>query len=189
MTVVRRPARWVAVTVATFTLVVGANADGQSRKPNPVQDLQLRVVDLVLRTEGIAERRSDTGPQVKIDLVADVLFAFDRADLGPEAQAVLQQTATTIRNEASGPVRIDGYTDSVGDDAYNLDLSRRRAEAVRSGLAVPLAGAGPPLTANGRGEADPVSPNANPDGSDNPEGRARNRRVTISFERRTAGGG
>jgi len=185
----RRSGRWVAVAAAALLFVGGSGAAGQEADTPRVQSLKLRVVDLVLRTEGIADRRTDTGPQVQIDLVTDVLFAFNRADLGSEAQAVLQQAATIIGNEAAGPVRIDGYTDSVGDDAYNLDLSRRRAEAVRAGLAGLPGAAGRPFVTSGFGEANPVAPNANPDGSDNPEGRARNRRVTISFQRRAAGGG
>ena len=75
---------------------------------------------------------------------------------------------------------IDGYTDSKGSPAYNLRLSRRRAAAVRTALAR-LVGRGVRFQVAGHGEANPVAANFKRDGSDNPRGRAKNRRVTISF--------
>ena len=62
-----------------------------------------------------------------------------------------------------------------------MRLSRRRAQAVA--VALRRAAAPPRLVVRGHGEADPVASNTNKDGSDNPEGRARNRRVTITFRR------
>jgi outer membrane protein OmpA-like peptidoglycan-associated protein len=78
-------------------------------------------------------------------------------------------------------VRVDGYTDSVGSDAYNLGLSRRRAAAVSAALrgAIPARLA---IQARGHGESDPVAPNTR-GADDNPAGRAKNRRVTISYGR------
>jgi outer membrane protein OmpA-like peptidoglycan-associated protein len=78
-------------------------------------------------------------------------------------------------------VKIDGYTDAVGNDAYNLDLSNRRAAAVQQALQALVGSSSVQFGSAGHGKADPVAPNANPDGSDNPAGRARNRRVTIAF--------
>ncbi len=56
-------------------------------------------------------------------------------------------------------MKIVGYTDAIGEDAFNLDLSRRRAQAVEADLKRLLAGAASQLTTDGRGEADPVAPN------------------------------
>ncbi len=78
-------------------------------------------------------------------------------------------------------MQVDGYTDSVGNDAYNRDLSQRRAASVTAALTSRLRGKPTQLRATGHGESDPVAPNANADGSDNPAGRAKNRRVTITF--------
>jgi outer membrane protein OmpA-like peptidoglycan-associated protein len=77
-------------------------------------------------------------------------------------------------------VTVTGHSDGRGDPAYNLDLSQRRAEAVRAALAEQL-GAGFAFEVAGRGEDEPVAPNENADGSDNPEGRALNRRVVIRY--------
>ena len=80
-------------------------------------------------------------------------------------------------------MRVTGYTDSRGSDAYNLGLSRRRAAAVTAALHAELGTDAPRLSTRGRGEADPVAPNAKPDGTDSPRGRARNRRVEVVFPR------
>jgi outer membrane protein OmpA-like peptidoglycan-associated protein len=80
-------------------------------------------------------------------------------------------------------VRVTGHADSKGSDAYNLGPSRRRSAAVTEALRAELGGSAPRLRASGRGEADPVAPRAKPDGTDNPRGRARNRRVEVVFPR------
>ena len=73
-------------------------------------------------------------------------------------------------------VRVEGHTDSKGSDAYNQRLSQRRAEAVvkyLSGKGIDRSR----LESTGLGEGRPIAPNQNPDGSDNPIGRAKNRRT------------
>ncbi|MGO1070194.1 OmpA family protein [Lysobacter sp. CA199] len=115
------------------------------------------------------------GHEIYVALPADTLFEFDKADLLPTAQGNLRTLAELI-GKTHGAVALKGYTDAKGDDAYNLDLSKRRADAVK----VWMIAAGVPaerLHAVGYGEADPVAPNQRPDGSDDPQGRARNRRV------------
>jgi outer membrane protein OmpA-like peptidoglycan-associated protein len=76
---------------------------------------------------------------------------------------------------------VTGHTDATGEDAYNLDLSRRRAEAVAAWLRARPELGGWTFTVAGKGEAAPVAPNSRPDGSDDPEGRARNRRVEVTI--------
>jgi len=112
-------------------------------------------------------------------LPADVLFPFNSAVLRPEAQAALSETLSQIRSVYPYPaIRVIGYTDSIGTDSVNDILSLRRAEAVKQWLA----GAGIPpgvVTAEGRGKRDPIAPNIQPNGADNPQGRAQNRRVQL----------
>jgi outer membrane protein OmpA-like peptidoglycan-associated protein len=76
-------------------------------------------------------------------------------------------------------VTITGHTDNVGDDAGNLTLSQQRAEAVKTALAE-HAGPSLVLEVDAKGEAEPVAPN-DIEGRDNPDGRARNRRVTVTY--------
>ncbi|CAN5312223.1 hypothetical protein BH10PSE1_BH10PSE1_00060 [soil metagenome] len=126
-------------------------------------------------------RVEETPTSTIVEIAADVLFAFDRAELSPGATQQLSRTAALIQAGGASPVVVRGYTDAKGEDAYNLDLSRRRAQAVVNWLSTTGAIDAPRLTAEGLGEADPVAPNASADGADNPEGRARNRRVTVTI--------
>jgi OOP family OmpA-OmpF porin len=118
-----------------------------------------------------------------VTLAADVLFRFDKAVLSPRARQRIAEVSERISQADPAKVKVDGYTDSKGSDSYNLGLSRRRAAAVAVALHRRLGGAGPRLVTHGHGEADPVAANARKDGGDNPKGRARNRRVTITFPR------
>ncbi|WP_268246401.1 OmpA family protein [Streptosporangium pseudovulgare] len=115
------------------------------------------------------------------------MFAFDKADLSAKARSRIEQVAGILKERAPGKrIGIDGYTDAKGSDAYNAELSRRRAETVRVALAPLLEGSGVILTAAGHGAAEPVAPNTvTVDGEvvDNPKGRARNRRVEITIPR------
>ncbi len=149
-----------------------------------VSDLQSKVLDLVFRVEDMGGNVQsldikETATELRIDLAADVLFDFDKADLLPKAQQTLTQAAQMIRDRAKGEVRISGYTDAKGSDAYNLKLSERRAETVKAWFIKDAKIQNVKFVAEGFGAKNPVAPNANPDGSDNPDGRQKNRRVEI----------
>jgi outer membrane protein OmpA-like peptidoglycan-associated protein len=127
---------------------------------------------------GMAMREEGRGLRVTLD--ADVLFDFDRAELRPEAGPRLQRLMQEVSARIPRPAfRVEGHTDSIGSDAYNLRLSTRRAESVRNWLVqaggVPRAA----VSTAGYGESRPVAPNSTPDGRDDPEGRQRNRRVEL----------
>jgi photosystem I P700 chlorophyll a apoprotein A2 len=117
------------------------------------------------------------GKEVRIALAADVLFDFDKADLRAEARPSLEKVAAVLKSYPKAAARIEGHTDGKGDDRYNLKLSERRAESVRRFLAAH--GATLRMSTRGWGEAKPLAPNTRPDGSDDPEGRQKNRRVEI----------
>lgn len=119
--------------------------------------------------------------EIYVALPADTLFDFDKAEIRPGAEADLRTLAELI-GKTRGTVQLKGYTDAKGEDAYNLGLSQRRADAVKQWLVangVPDAR----LQAAGFGEADPVAANLRPDGADDPEGRAKNRRVEAIIPR------
>jgi outer membrane protein OmpA-like peptidoglycan-associated protein len=108
---------------------------------------------------------------------ADFLFDFDRAELRSEADAALAQVAARI-STAKKAVLIEGHTDAKGTESYNQTLSERRAGAVR----VALVGRGLPgewLRIRGYGKSYPVASNQYADGSDDPHGRQKNRRVEV----------
>jgi OOP family OmpA-OmpF porin len=149
-----------------------------------IRDLKGETRDYTFRVESMDGRSSDvrTPTQVTVTLSADVLFAFDKAELTPAAEAALGDLAPKIAREAKGTVKIDGYTDAKGEVAYNQDLSERRATAVETAIEARLGGTPVTFVATGHGARDFVAPNAKPDGSDDPDGRAKNRRVTITYE-------
>ncbi len=108
---------------------------------------------------------------------ADFLFDFDHSDLRPGSAAALDQLAQRIAATDKGVV-VEGHTDAKGSDAYNQALSDRRAASVRGAL-VGRGLRSAQLAARGYGKTRAVAPNLNPDGSDNPEGRQKNRRVEV----------
>lgn len=105
-------------------------------------------------------------------LSSEVNFAFDSAELKPQAEITLNEVAHRLHENTEIRVRIEGHTDSVGSAEYNQGLSQRRAESVRTYL-ISQGVAGDRMTAVGYGEERPVATN------ETPEGRALNRRVEI----------
>jgi outer membrane protein OmpA-like peptidoglycan-associated protein len=171
-----------ALSLAVF-LAVGGVAVGQENAAPPEQ-WRTKILDLVFRVEDMAGKVQEiqvkeTGAEIRIELAADVLFDFDKAEILPRAQSALKQAASLIKDKARGTVRIDGHTDAKGVDAYNQKLSERRAGAVKAWLVGKEGVRGVSLVTRGFGAKNPVAPNANDDGSDNPAGRQKNRRVEI----------
>jgi len=105
-------------------------------------------------------------------IVRAVDFEFNSTRLTVPAQETLDDIDHALLNQPQLQIEIQGYTDSVGADAYNLNLSRKRAEAVKAYL-VSKGVHDSVLTAKGYGKADPIASNATA------EGRAQNRRVAF----------
>jgi outer membrane protein OmpA-like peptidoglycan-associated protein len=127
---------------------------------------------------GMAMREEGRGLRVTLD--ADVLFDFDRAELRPEAGPRLQRLMAEVSARIPRPAfRVEGHTDWIGSDAYNLRLSARRADSVRTWLVQAGGVPRPAVSTAGFGESRPVAPNSTPDGRDDPDGRQRNRRVEL----------
>jgi outer membrane protein OmpA-like peptidoglycan-associated protein len=124
-----------------------------------------------------------TATEVIVELPADVLFEFDRADLQPEAEPSLRRLAELIQDHPQGLISINGHTDALGSDVYNQALSEQRAQAVADWLAGTGGIDAARLRTAGFGKTRPVPPNARADGSDDPEGRQRNRRVEVILPR------
>ena len=166
--------------VLLFWLVGIANAQEKAR----TMDLVFRVQDLVFRGQELGDRVEslkvkETPTEIHIELSADVLFDFDKAEVLPKAQEALKQVAKVIREKAKGVVQIEGHTDAKGSDAYNQKLSERRANAVRDWLVSKEGLKNVNFATRGLGSRKPVAPDKKPDGSDDPEGRQKNRRVEI----------
>ena len=112
-----------------------------------------------------------------ITLEDGVLFDFGKSDIRADAAQTLGKLATVLTNAKVPAAHVYGHTDSVSDEAFNQQLSEARANAVSGELKKD--GVTATMDATGYGESKPVAPNENADGSDNPAGRALNRRVEI----------
>lgn len=149
---------------------IGAGGGAAKEISGNAKGLQRVLADLQARS---------VGQEIRIELAADVLFDFDQAAIRQQAATTLAKVAEVIRAYPQAKVRVEGHTDSIGGEDYNLRLSQRRAQAVVDWLAsrhgFPVAA----FTVKGWGERKPVAPNAKADGSDNPAGRQKNRRVEI----------
>ena len=123
---------------------------------------------------------ADVGGDLTVTLEKDchiplygVTFEFNKATLRPESEPTLQRVAASLQEKVALNVEVQGHTDNVGGDDYNVKLSQARAESVRTWLAAH--GIAPArMTATGYGRNQPVADN----GSD--EGRAKNRRVELA---------
>jgi OmpA-OmpF porin, OOP family len=132
-----------------------------------VRDAQLDAV--VAQLAALKARETEQG---LVLTVSDVFFEFDRADLKPGAMQELAQVASFVRDHPDRDVVIEGHTDSFGTDAYNADLSQRRAQSVRAFLIAQ--GVDPSrLVARGFGESFPIASNTDE------SGRQQNRRVEM----------
>ena len=110
-----------------------------------------------------------------------VPFGDSGLKLGDAARRLLDELLGDPVMAAGGPVRLEGHSDTRGSDGDNRVASRVRAEAVRDYLIEKGVAAGR-LTIVALGETRALAPNAKPDGSDDPEGRARNRRVEVHVD-------
>jgi outer membrane protein OmpA-like peptidoglycan-associated protein len=143
-----------------------ARAEDEARR---AREAQARAGELERTLEELRAERTDRGIVLTL---GDVLFDFDRAELRPGAKQNLDRLVTFLQEHTDREVVIEGHTDAIGAQSYNLDLSRRRAQAVRSFL-IENAIAPQRLVAEGFGKGYPVT------GNETAEGRQRNRRVEI----------
>ncbi len=120
---------------------------------------------------------------LRIVLPADALFGSAPDTLDANADPLLAQLAELIAKTRPREVEVAGHTDSVGTDADNLTLSKERAHAVAAWLEAHAPKRRPRFVEQGFGRTRPVRPNHKSDGSDNPEGRAQNRRIEVLLRR------
>ncbi|MEC4748916.1 OmpA family protein [Methylomicrobium sp. Wu6] len=156
------------------------------RKQLDLDKKQLELQRKQLQIEESARKElqlKETEKAVTMKLEGDVVFDFGKAEIKSKAEQTLDKVGTVIAQFPEGKVLIEGYTDSKGSQRVNLDLSKRRAEAVKDWLVKKKGVAESIITTAGFGETKPVAPNTNPDGSDNPQGRQQNRRVEITVEK------
>jgi outer membrane protein OmpA-like peptidoglycan-associated protein len=114
------------------------------------------------------------GEGIEVTFASGILYPFNSTEILPAGRTNLQELASSLQKYPNSDILIVGHTDSVGTDAYNLDLSQRRAQSASTylqSLGVPASR----LRTQGKGESEPVQSN------DTDEGRSRNRRVEIAI--------
>jgi outer membrane protein OmpA-like peptidoglycan-associated protein len=130
-----------------------------------------RAAQLQRELEQLQARNTQRGMVITLQ---DVLFDTGQATLKPGAQRVVDQLAAVLQQYPERRVLIEGFTDNVGGDSYNLALSQRRADAFRQAL-IARGTAPERVEARANGEAYPVA------GNDTAAGRQMNRRIEVLF--------
>jgi outer membrane protein OmpA-like peptidoglycan-associated protein len=184
--------RRVAGTVAILILL-GASSTACTKRAGPDSGgaaapfTNQELVD-ELRRQGIGVASGHAGaggfPEITetargiVVTLPSTFFAFDRSELDVQAQGVVERIARVMNHPraVTRKIALEGHTDNVGSPEYNMTLSRRRVESVATDL-VKHGLKSERLSVQAFGETRPVAPNRNPDGTDNPVGRAKNRRV------------
>lgn len=181
-------ARWLSLTA--LALGLGACQPGEA----PADGQTDAAVDTAADASGVAEpqpeKKSIIRPEIEptpteapVLEPETIVVPFPAKGAQPDAAGLgmIDELTTHPTFRTGGPITIWGHSDSKGSDADNLAASRRRAEAVRDYL-VKKGVARERITVVALGEARPIAPNRNLDGTDDMEGRARNRRVEIKVD-------
>lgn len=116
---------------------------------------------------------------IKINLPENILFDFDKYHVRATAKPTLTKINQLLTYYGKSEILINGHTDSKGSDAYNEKLSQLRAAAVKYYFINVYKVPAKRLQTKGLGKTQPIAPNNKTDGSDNPEGRQKNRRVEV----------
>ncbi len=111
-------------------------------------------------------------------VLENIYYGYDSANIRDDAAVELNKLVSLLEDNPQIKIELGSHTDSKGQDDYNMGLSRRRAESavnyvISRGIDKNR------IRARGYGETQPIASNSNPDGSDNPEGRQKNRRTEI----------
>jgi outer membrane protein OmpA-like peptidoglycan-associated protein len=147
-----------------------AKADAEASRESALQ-AHAELEDLQQQYEALAAKQTERGMVLTL---GDVLFDTAQATLKPGAATTIERLSTFLNQNAETRIRIEGHTDSVGSEAYNEDLSRRRAQAVADAL-TDRGIARDRIDVAARGEGFPVV------GNETAAGRQQNRRVEIVF--------
>lgn len=153
---------------------IADSAENMERSDNEVTGASASQDEAI---EGLVVK--ETEKEITIDLSSDILFDFNKSSIRSDASRALTAAEKILSKHPNTAINLEGHTDSVGSDQYNRDLSMKRALSVREWFIENSDIPARRFKLFGLGESRPVSPNANPDGSDNPDGRQKNRRVTI----------
>ena len=148
----------------------------QSQIDESLVELEPEIYDLDKGIEDVETTKASGGDTV-VTLDTDILFDFDSSELSEAAKKKIKELVADLPTDSE--ITVGGHTDSKGEDDYNKKLSEDRAKVVAEVLTSEDSDLD--VTAKGFGESEPVESNEK-NGKDDPEGRAKNRRVEIRYE-------
>ena len=174
----------ILLPAGTFTIVAaGPVSDKEINTVSIAEDTEEPIVLQALPVPVVADDSESAGgiiPKSTMDTIRiqTIYFAFDDYDLPKNSKDFLIELANELNRYPGIKIMIQGHTDDLGSEDYNLRLSKKRAAIVAEFL-VKNKVQQSQISTEGKGEEMPVARNHNTDGSDDPEGRALNRRVII----------
>ena len=151
--------RWTIAILVVIAVAVALWLWSRRDAPQPPAEGKVAAQPETPKPEPKPEPAPPVKPVAEEPLVATVLFDYDRAAVRPAEAAKLDDFAAKLKGRAYDRLDVVGHADRIGGDAYNLTLSRRRAQAVRDYLAGKDVDASR-VRAEGKGEADPVTGDA-----------------------------
>ena len=154
------------------------SSTSESEDYNSLDEAQ--VLNLTTITDSLNDDqsgRTEDHDEVSILLSSDVLFETNDSNLSDEAQEILEQVAQEVDDASASVISIDGHADDTGNDSINVPLSKERAESVEVALSDLVTRSGITFEVKGHGSAEPIADN------ETEEGRERNRRVSVTFEK------
>jgi outer membrane protein OmpA-like peptidoglycan-associated protein len=145
-------------------------------KSVPLESLKELVTNITLDTILVLDRLERN----KSFVLNNIYFELDQSDIRPDAAQELDKLVALLNDNPEIKIELSSHTDSIASNEYNMGLSQRRAESsvkylIKKGIAAER------LVAKGYGEERPIARNTNPDGTDNPAGRQRNRRTEFKI--------
>ncbi|MCC7333310.1 MAG: OmpA family protein [Flavobacteriales bacterium] len=116
-------------------------------------------------------------------VISKIFYDYKSAQVNEKSALELDKIVMILSKNKGIGIELTSHTDSIGSDYYNYTLSQERASSARKYIISKGINSNK-ITAKGLGEKEPIAPNSKPDGSDNPDGRARNRRTEIKIIKR-----
>ena len=164
------------LTIALFSISFLFGCISAKQAPVPSQN------EILLSTFAANDLQAVETPRGIVVYLPSVMFVLGSAQISPESADKVRFIAQVSNKEgvSDRAILIEGHTDSTGSEVFNVDLSRQRAQSVANAM-IGHGLANDRAQLNWFGETRPLLLNSLSDGSDNPEGRAANRRVEIIF--------
>lgn len=148
-------------------------------KPYVNDSIAVTPADITDLTEEQVSQNLNEGKSI---ILNDLFFIYDKDRLIAESKPDLSKVIKYMQKNPDVKVILEGHTDFKGEIDYNQSLSEKRSQRVKSKL-IAAGIKSDRISTKGFGEEKPIAPNANADGSDNPEGRQKNRRVEIKLDK------